>query len=74
MGPWLRGLLVGHPDPALMAHVPWLYQVHIALAFLLLGVSPFSRLVHLWSAPIAYLRRMPIQYRARDGYHTTRTR
>lgn len=68
VGPWLRGLLVLHPDAALMAHVPVAFQVHIVLAFLLFAVSPFTRLVHIWSLPLAYLRRAPIQYRDRAQY------
>jgi nitrate reductase gamma subunit len=68
IGPWVRGLLILHPQVALMAHVPMLFQVHIILAFLLFGISPFTRLVHIWSLPLAYLRRVPIQYRARQQY------
>ena len=68
IGPWVRGLIVLHPNIALMAHVPLLFQVHIILAFLLFGLSPFTRLVHIWSLPLAYLRRVPIQYRARQQY------
>lgn len=68
IGPWVRGLFTLHPDAALMAHVPFWFQLHIVLAFLLFAISPFTRLVHLWSAPAAYLRRAPIQYRARQGY------
>ncbi len=68
VGPWLRGLLVLHPNAALMAHVPVLFQVHIILAFLLFAISPFTRLVHIWSLPLAYLRRAPIQYRSRQQY------
>jgi nitrate reductase gamma subunit len=48
-----------------MASAPLVYQVHITLAFLLLALWPFSRLVHAWSVPVAYLRRTPILYRSR---------
>ncbi len=68
IGPWVRGLLILHPHVALMAHVPMIFQIHIILAFLLFGISPFTRLVHIWSLPLAYLRRVPIQYRARQQY------
>lgn len=67
IGPWVRGLLLFHPDASLMAHVPGVLQVHIALAFALFAVTPFSRLVHVWSAPLRYPTRAPIQYRARTG-------
>ncbi len=68
IGPWVRGLLVLHPDVALMSHVPVLFQIHIILAFLLFALLPFTRLVHIWSLPLAYLRRTPIQYRSRQQY------
>ena len=73
IGPWLRGLLVLHPKVSLMAHVPILFQIHIILAFLLFAVSPFTRLVHIWSLPLAYLRRTPIQYRDRQQYRYRNT-
>ncbi len=72
VGPWIRGLLVLHPNATLMAHVPWLFQVHIILAFLLFAISPFTRLVHIWSIPLAYWRRVPIQYRDRMQYRHRR--
>lgn len=65
VGPWFRGLLTFHPDPNLMVGVPLRLQVHILLAMLTFAVTPFTRLVHLFSLPIAYLRRAPIQYRLR---------
>lgn len=74
IGPWLRGLLVLHPNAALMLHVPTLFQVHVVLAFLLFAISPFTRLVHIWSVPLAYLRRAPIQYRARGQYRAAGTK
>ncbi len=67
VSPWFRGLFLLSPDPRLMtgAGVPLSYQVHAACGWLLLMVWPFSRLVHAWSVPLAYLRRRPIVYRAR---------
>lgn len=68
VGPWIRGVLTFQPDSALMAGVPLLLQVHIALAFVLVGISPFTRLIHIYSIPVGYLRRAPLLYRARYGY------
>ncbi|HEU5346978.1 MAG TPA: respiratory nitrate reductase subunit gamma, partial [Ktedonobacterales bacterium] len=45
VGPWIRGVLALHPEAGLMAGVPVILQVHIALAFLLFGISPFTRLI-----------------------------
>lgn len=70
VGPWIRGLILFHPDIQLMTHVPLLLQIHIILSFALFAVSPFTRLVHVWSAPIRYPSRAPIQYRSRFGTFT----
>ena len=65
VGPWFRGLFVFDPDPTLMSGAPLVYQVHALAAMALYALWPFSRLVHAWSVPIAYLRRSPILYRRR---------
>lgn len=65
VGPWVRELFTLHPDAALMAHVPLLLQVHVVASLVLFAVWPFTRLVHVFSLPLAYLRRAPIQYRSR---------
>lgn len=62
---WFRGLFVLDPHPELMATAPVAYQVHAALAWLLLALWPFSRLVHAWSLPFQYLGRPYILYRSR---------
>ncbi|MBX5466601.1 MAG: respiratory nitrate reductase subunit gamma [Firmicutes bacterium] len=67
VGPWFRSLFLLKPDPGLLGQLPWPFQVHLLLAFGLFAVTPFSRLVHLWSAPVAYPRRAPIQYRRRGA-------
>ncbi len=68
IGPWFRQLLTLHPDASLMAHVPVIFQLHIIAAFLLFAISPFTRLVHIWSYPVRYVGRSPIQYRSRARY------
>jgi nitrate reductase gamma subunit len=65
VGPWVRELFTLHPDAALMAHVPLVLKLHVVASLVLLGVWPFTRLVHAFSLPLAYLRRAPIQYRSR---------
>ncbi|SCZ66874.1 respiratory nitrate reductase subunit gamma [Thiohalomonas denitrificans] len=45
--------------------VPWPYKLHIALGLLMFAAFPFSRLVHIWSWPWAYLRRNYQVVRAR---------
>jgi nitrate reductase gamma subunit len=40
-----------------LVEVPWVYKFHIALGLLMFAAFPFSRLVHIWSWPWAYIRR-----------------
>jgi nitrate reductase gamma subunit len=65
VGPWFRGIFTFDPDPELMEEAPFLFQLHVTSVWLLYAVWPFSRLVHAWSIPLAYLRRSPILYRSR---------
>jgi nitrate reductase gamma subunit len=65
VGPWFRGIFMLSPRPGLMSGAPLVYQLHALAAMLLFALWPFSRLVHAWSAPLAYLRRSPILYRRR---------
>ncbi len=72
VAPWFRGIMTLHPDAAHMVHVPLILQLHAISAFLLFAISPFTRLVHIWSAPIAYITRAPILYRSRVQYRSIR--
>jgi nitrate reductase gamma subunit len=61
---WFRQLLLLHPDASLMSGAPWIYQAHVAAAFTLFVLWPFSRLVHVWTVPLQYVaRRAHILYR-----------
>lgn len=72
VGPWFRGILMLDPDPFPMPGAPLVYQLHALAAMALLALWPFSRLVHAWSAPLAYVRRSPILYRRRVPVPTVR--
>jgi len=63
VAPWIRGIVFFQPNPELMSGVPLSYKIHILSAFTLLGFSPFSRLVHIWSAPFTYPLRRYIVFR-----------
>ncbi len=63
---WFREVLTFHPATAPLAGAPWSFQVHALLAFLLLAVWPFTRLVHVLAAPVGYLFRPYIIYRTRQ--------
>jgi nitrate reductase gamma subunit len=66
IAPWIQGILTLRPDPELMRPVPWTYKVHILAAFTVLGFSPFTRLVHIWSVPVQYLFRRYVIIRRRE--------
>ncbi|BAE82126.1 respiratory nitrate reductase subunit gamma [Desulfitobacterium hafniense] len=63
VGPWLRGLITLQPRAELMGGVPLFFKLHILMAFAALGLWPFTRLVHVWSFPLTYLKRSRILYR-----------
>ena len=67
IAPWLRGILTLTPDASLMLEVPLRFKVHILAVLTLLGFSPFSRLVHIWSVPLTYLFRRWIVFRRREA-------
>jgi nitrate reductase gamma subunit len=66
ISPWFRSLFYFQPDPALMSEAPVLFQLHAVSALLLFAFWPFTRLVHMLTAPLGYLTRPYIVYRSRD--------
>jgi nitrate reductase gamma subunit len=64
---WFRGIFWLQPHSELMIGAPLVYQLHAIGGFLLLALWPFTRLVHVWSAPLAYLWRPYVVYRSRRG-------
>jgi nitrate reductase gamma subunit len=63
---WFRGVFWLHPDGALMANAPFTFQAHAVVAMSLFALWPFTRLVHVLSAPVGYLTRPYLVYRSRD--------
>ncbi|HQZ40179.1 MAG TPA: respiratory nitrate reductase subunit gamma [Vicinamibacterales bacterium] len=57
--PYLLSLLTFNPVLAFLAAMPFLVKLHFVTAFLLIGVFPFSRLVHILVVPNPYLWRRP---------------
>ncbi len=55
--PYLKSLFTLSPDVLLVSNLPFMAQVHIVGAFVLLLLLPFTRLVHLLAFPITYLWR-----------------
>jgi nitrate reductase gamma subunit len=63
---WYRSFLAFTPDASLMSHAPIGFKLHALAAFGLLAQWPFTRLVHVFSAPVGYVTRPYIVYRSRD--------
>ncbi|MFF9622651.1 respiratory nitrate reductase subunit gamma [Streptomyces griseosporeus] len=66
IGPWARSLFTLRPRTGLMEGVPVLYQLHAVVGMALIALVPYTRLVHMFSAPVQYLTRPYIVYRSRD--------
>lgn len=66
ISPWVRGVLTFRPDASLMLTVPLAFKIHIGASLALFAVWPFTRLVHVFSLPLTYLRRSYVVYRRRD--------
>ncbi|MGW3355481.1 respiratory nitrate reductase subunit gamma [Streptomyces bungoensis] len=62
---WWRGVFALHPQPEAIAGAPLLFRLHALCACLLFAAWPFTRLVHVWSAPVGYLTRPYLVYRRR---------
>ena len=64
---WFRGIFFFDLHPELMAEAPLGFQLHGLTAMFLFALWPFTRLVHVFSAPVGYLTRPYIVYRSRDA-------
>jgi len=64
---WAQGVLTLQPGvAAVVADVSPVFKLHLFLGMSIFLVFPFTRLVHVWSAPIWYL--------GRTGYQVVRTK
>ncbi|MEV0350214.1 respiratory nitrate reductase subunit gamma [Nonomuraea sp. NPDC050680] len=70
ISPWFRSIFFFSPDPSLMAGAPILFQLHALSALVLFAIWPFTRLVHMLTAPVGYLTRPYIVYRSRADQPT----
>lgn len=66
VSPWFRSIWVLQPRGDLMVQAPLYFHIHVMIALALFCLWPFTRLVHVFSAPIPYLFRPYIVYRSRD--------
>ncbi|GAA2128638.1 hypothetical protein GCM10009727_19400 [Actinomadura napierensis] len=63
---WFRSIFYLDLRAGLMSDGPILFQLHVISAMVLFGIGPFTRLVHMLTAPVGYLTRPYIVYRSRD--------
>jgi nitrate reductase gamma subunit len=64
---WANGILTLNPAaPDIIRETALVYKLHIVLGLTLFIITPFTRLVHIWSAPVWFL--------LRPGYQIVRSR
>ncbi|GEM_PF-150760 len=52
--PYLRSIFSFNPDINAVSEMPWLIQIHIISAFVIIGIIPFTRFMHFLVAPLDY--------------------
>ena len=67
---WARSILMFQPQPEHMAAAPLIFQLHVVAGLLLFRVWPFTRLVHVLSAPLQYVVRPYVVYRTKTPHST----
>ena len=67
VAPYFRSVFYFSPNTDQIADAPLGFQLHAEMAWLLFAVWPFTRLVHVFSAPVGYLTRPYIVYRSREA-------
>ena len=72
VSPWFRSIFLLRPDTDLILKAPIGFKLHVLSAWVLFAFWPFSRLVHVFTAPVGYLTRPYLVYRSRDPAAVTR--
>ena len=57
LSPYLTSLFALNPQIDAVSAMPWIVQLHIASAFFIIAIIPFTRFVHFLVAPINYIWR-----------------
>lgn len=55
--PYLRSIFIFRPDPVTIVALPFMVKFHIVSAFIIIGMIPYTRLMHMLVYPFAYLWR-----------------
>lgn len=54
---WAQSIVYLRPEPALLANVDTVFKLHLFFGMTVFFLFPFTRLVHVWSAPFSYVWR-----------------
>lgn len=58
LGEWAQHIVTLRPGAAsYIADAHWIFKAHVFLGLTLILITPFTRLVHIWSIPFGYLTR-----------------
>ncbi|MEK7703909.1 MAG: respiratory nitrate reductase subunit gamma [Myxococcota bacterium] len=66
--PYLWSLVTLQPRLELVRDLPWVFDLHVASAWLLVALAPYSRLVHAFVVPVGILVRRPPRAVWGDGH------
>jgi nitrate reductase gamma subunit len=65
---WVQSIIYLRPDPSLLNGVDTIFKVHLFFGMTVFLVFPFTRMVHVWSAPFGYIGR-PYQIVRSKRFH-----
>ena len=54
---WVQSIASLQPNPDVLRNVAFIYKLHMFFGMTVFFLFPFTRLVHIWSAPFGYLLR-----------------
>ncbi|HMU25239.1 MAG: respiratory nitrate reductase subunit gamma [Bacteroidetes bacterium] len=57
LSPYLNSIFKLNPDITAVVLLPWPVKLHIAGAYIIIGILPFSRLIHMLVLPLNYIWR-----------------
>ncbi|WP_129126129.1 respiratory nitrate reductase subunit gamma [Geomonas oryzae] len=65
--PYLWSIVSFRPQIEYVADLPLAFKLHVACAFLIVAVLPFTKLVHMLYLPVDFLKDPPLLYRWRSN-------
>lgn len=69
IGKWFISLFLLSPNVEAVANAPLPLRIHVVLTMVFWAYFPFTKLVHLWSAPLGYLVRPYISTRRYESIY-----